>query len=258
MVHDVGQLEEADDPGAVGRRSEEVQYVELRLAEEDVGALLLENDDRAQQDSDRCGRHPAVVGEDRLALLGRQELEGRHEILEIEQRVVVVVAVLEDQRQDRGLGLVQVEHLAQQQRPERVDGRADLRTAFAAERQVFDRVASRLVQHAERRHPLLDARIGGIARDCQACEIALDVGHETGHAGQRQLAGHELKGLRLASSRGAGDQAMAVQDGKCHLHADARIELAIEHWAPQDQARLVERIARSQRRGKGFVHGDGG
>ena len=129
LLHDIGQLEQADDAGAVGRGSEQVHDVELGLAEEDVGALLLEDDDRAQQDADRGARHPAVVGEDRLALVRREELERRREVLQVEQRQVVVVAVLEDQRQDRGLGLVEVEDLAEQERAERMDGRPDLRAA---------------------------------------------------------------------------------------------------------------------------------
>ena len=49
LVHDVRQLEDADDPLALGRRPQQVLDLELGLAEEDVGALLLEHDDRAQQ-----------------------------------------------------------------------------------------------------------------------------------------------------------------------------------------------------------------
>ena len=55
--------------GVVRSRSVDV---ELGLAEEDVGALLLEDDDRAQEHADRRARHPAVVGQDRLALVGRR------------------------------------------------------------------------------------------------------------------------------------------------------------------------------------------
>ena len=53
LVHDVGQLEDADDALALGRRAQEVLDVELGLAEEDVGAFLLEHDDRPQQHPDR-------------------------------------------------------------------------------------------------------------------------------------------------------------------------------------------------------------
>ncbi len=131
LVHDVRQLEDADDALALGRRAQEVLDLELGLAEEDVGALLLEDDDRAQEHADRRARHPAVVGQDRLALVGREELQGRREVLEVEQRQVVVVAVLEDEGEDRGLRLVEVEDLAEQQRPERVDRRPDLGAELA-------------------------------------------------------------------------------------------------------------------------------
>ena len=115
-------------PCAVGVDPHQVVDVELGLAEEDVGALLLERHDRAQEHARPTpARHAAVLLEDRLALVRGQELERRREVRQVEQRQLVVVAVLEDEREDRGLGLVEVEHLAQQQRPERVDRGAHLR-----------------------------------------------------------------------------------------------------------------------------------
>ena len=72
-----------------------------------------------------------------------EELEDRGEVLEVEQRQVVVVAVLEDQRQDAGLGVVEVEDLAEQQRPEGVDRRPHLRAELARQRDELDRVAGR-------------------------------------------------------------------------------------------------------------------
>ena len=57
-------------PSAVVRK--QVLDVELRLAEEDVRAFLLEHDDGAHQDADRRRRHPAVLLEDRLALVARR------------------------------------------------------------------------------------------------------------------------------------------------------------------------------------------
>ena len=120
LGHDVAELEERHDAPAIGCRPQQVPDVELRLAEEDVGAGLLEDDDRTKQHADaRCG-HPAVIGQDRLALVRRQVLERRHEVVEVEQGEVVVVAVLEDQGEDRGLGRIEVKDLAEQDRPERM------------------------------------------------------------------------------------------------------------------------------------------
>ena len=66
----VRQLEQADDAAALLVGADEVHHVELGLAEEDVGALLLEHHDRAQQDADRGRGHSAVLLEERLARLG--------------------------------------------------------------------------------------------------------------------------------------------------------------------------------------------
>ena len=120
-VHDVRELEERDDAGPVGRRPQEVGDVELRLAEERAGALLLEHDDRAEDDPDRRRRDAAVRRRGGLALVRPEPLEGRPEVGEVEQGQRVVVAVREDEGEDGGLGLVEVEDLREQGRPERVD-----------------------------------------------------------------------------------------------------------------------------------------
>ena len=207
---------------AVGRRAQQVVDVELGLAEEDVGALLLEHDDRAQQHADRRARHPAVLGEDRLALVRREELERRREVLEVEQRQVVVVAVLEDQREDRGLRLVEVEDLAQQQRPERVDRRPHLRAELAGQRQELDRVAATArTSRPSDVDALVHLRVGRVAGRGQAGQVALDVGHEDRHAGLRQLAGEQLERLGLAGAGRAGDQPVAVEHRQRDL--DARV-----------------------------------
>jgi hypothetical protein len=43
-----------------------------------------------------------------------------------------------------------------------------------------------------------------------ACEIALDVGHEDRHADVGKLFGQSLQRDRLAGAGGAGDQAVAI------------------------------------------------
>ena len=124
-----------------GGRPDEVVGVELGLAEEDAGALLLERDDRPEDHAEARRRDAAEVLEHRLAVVRAQELERRPQVREVEQRQVLVVAVAEDERQDRGLGVVEVEDLAQQQRPERRDARPDVRALLARQRQDLDRVA---------------------------------------------------------------------------------------------------------------------
>jgi hypothetical protein len=55
----------------------------------------------------------------RRTLVRREELQGGAEVGEVEERQPLVVAVREHEREDRHLRLVQVEHLAEEQRAER-------------------------------------------------------------------------------------------------------------------------------------------
>ena len=167
-----------------------------------------------------------------------EELEGRRQVLEVEQRQVVVVAVLEDQREDRGLGVVEVQDLAEQQRPERVDRRPDLGAELARQRQELDRVAGRLERPGQRGDALHDLRVGRVAGRREAGQVALDVGDEDRHAGLRELAGEELEGLGLAGPGGARDEPVAVEHRQRDLHARVVDELAVVHRAADDEARL--------------------
>ena len=69
-VLDLGQLEAGDDPLAVGGRAQQVARLELGLAEEVAGALVLEGDEVAQDDAGRRAREAAEVLEVGLALVG--------------------------------------------------------------------------------------------------------------------------------------------------------------------------------------------
>ena len=241
-------------PSPSGRRSQEVLDLELGLAEEDVGAFLLEHDDGSQQHADRRGRHPAVVGQDRLALVGGEVLERGRQVLEVEQRQVVVVAVLEDEGQDRGLRLVQVEDLAEQQRAERVDGRPHLGPELPGQRQELDRVARCLKGPAERGHALDDLRVRRVARRRQAGQVALDIGHEDRDARLRQLAGHQLERLRLAGAGRPGDQPVAVEHGQGDLDARVIRQLAVMHRAAEDEPGLRQAVAGRHRVAERLVH----
>ena len=71
-VLDLRQLEARDDPLAVGGGAQEVARVELRLAEEGVGALVREGDEVAQDDARRRRGQAAGALKVRLALVGGQ------------------------------------------------------------------------------------------------------------------------------------------------------------------------------------------
>jgi len=184
-----------------------------------------------------------VEGERRLALVRREELQGRREVLEVEQREAVVVAVLEDDREDRGLRLVEVEDPAEEQRSEAVDGRPDLRPELARQRQVLGRMAGRLERPGKRARPLDDLRVGRVAGGRDPCHVAFDVGDEHRNAGLRQLPRQELQALRLAGAGRPRDEAVAGHHRQRDLDADVVGELAVEHRAADDEARLGEAVA---------------
>ena len=239
-------------PAGVGPH--EVLDLELGLAEEDVGALLLEADDGAKDDAQGRRADPAVVLEDDLPLVRAEELEGRAEVVEVEQGQVVVVAVLEDEREDAGLGLVEVEDLAEEERPERVDGRPDLRAELAGEREELDRVAVRLEVPAELLRPRLDLRVRRVTGEGEAGQVALDVGHEHRHAGRGELAGQDLEGLGLAGAGCPGDQPVAVDHGEGDLDAYVPDRDGPVHRRAQDQRRLVERVPGRHRLVERWLH----
>ena len=140
--------------------------------------------------------------------------------LEVEQGEPVGVGVVEDEAEAGFLGCVEPQHLRQQRRAERGDGGTHRHTlALAAEAEVFDVEALALPR-------LPDVlRAGGdlvvrLTRFGETGQVALDVGHEDGHAVGGELLGHELQRLGLARSGGAGDEAVAVhhRQRQAHLH----------------------------------------
>ena len=113
----IGQREDADDPFAVGCLPEEIRDVELRLAEEQAGALLLQFDEFPVQHAQGRLRHAAIARQ----LLGIEALKIAHhglQIGQVENRQVLIVAELEEQRQHTLLRIIEVEHLREQERTE--------------------------------------------------------------------------------------------------------------------------------------------
>ena len=109
---------------AVAVRLDEVDQIERGLAEELVAALLLQSQHAALDGADACGGDVAVLGRELLGVLADVG-QHRTQVLEVEQEHAVVVGDAEDEREDAGLGVVQVEQAAQEQRPHLRDGRAD-------------------------------------------------------------------------------------------------------------------------------------
>ena len=105
-------------PFPSGRGAQEVGDVELRRAEEGVRLLLLELDDLADDDADGRGRDAAVLLHLLLAGIRVEVVEERAQVGQVDERQALVVGVLEGERQDALLGLVELEHLRQQDRSE--------------------------------------------------------------------------------------------------------------------------------------------
>ncbi len=237
LVLDGRQLEDVDDALAVGGRPDEVVDRQLGLAEERLGALLVELDDVAQQHPGGGGRQAADALQRRLALVAREVLEDGPEVVEVEQRQALLVGVVEDERQRRRLRLVGVEHLGEQLRAETRGGGADgdPRTQ-SSQGPEGHRLAGRGPLDAQLRHPGRDLVVGG-ARLQQPGQVALDVGGEHGHAEVRQLLGEQLERLGLAGARRPGDQAVAVHHGGGDLDDGARLHGAADHPAPEAHGR---------------------
>ena len=115
-------------------------------------------------------------------------------------------------------------------------------------------MARRLEVPGQRRDALLELRVRGVAGCRQAGQVALDVGHEDGHAGLRQLPGEQLEGLRLAGPGRAGDQAVPVEHGQRDLHPGVVEDLAVVHRTADDQTRLRQGVASRHRLSKRLVH----
>ena len=108
---------------------------DLGLAEEQLGILLLELDQLAQQHAGGGRRQAADGLQLGLALVAGEVGEQVDEVDQVEQRQALLVGVVEDQRQRRRLGLVGAEHLGQQLRAERAEAGPDRDArALAAER----------------------------------------------------------------------------------------------------------------------------
>ncbi|MCO5561378.1 hypothetical protein L7F22_014999 [Adiantum nelumboides] len=145
------------------------------------------------------------------------------------------------------LGVVEVEHLGQQDRPELGQRRPHRDgDAAVAQRQELHRVRGRdpVVAGVGRAGGDLVARL---ARAGHAGQVALDVGEQHRDAGVGQLPGQALQRLGLAGAGRAGDETVPVQHRERDAHARRRVHLA----ADDDGAELERGTVR------GISGGDG-
>ena len=198
------------------------------------------DDDRAQEHADRRARHPAVVGQDRLALVGRRGTSAsRSRSLRSSSGRSLSSQYLKTSGEDRGLRLVEVEDLAEQQRPERVDRRPDLGAELARQRQELDRVAGR-PRTSSRATCTRSTTFGLVASPGAARPVRspLMSATKTGTPAFDSWPARSCRVLVLPVPGGAGDQAVAVEHRQRDLDARVVDELAVEHRAADDEARL--------------------
>jgi hypothetical protein len=102
---------------------------------------------------------------------------------------------VEDQAEARLLGVVEAEHLAEQQRAERAHGDAERYAGpLAAEGQELHREPGGRPVLADALRPRLDL-VAVLAGNAEARQVALDVGSEDGYVVGAELLGQQLEGL---------------------------------------------------------------
>ena len=170
--------------------------------------LLLQHQQRALDRTDRGLGDVAVFGGEGVGARS-QILKQRLQVLEIDQRQLLVVGDLEGDIEHAFLGLAQIHESRQQQRSKLRDRRPD-RVPLLAEQVPEDhRIGLVLDGVAD----LLGARLDpalGLALLGDAREIALHVGAEHRHALIGETFRQALQRHGLAGAGGAGDQAVAV------------------------------------------------
>jgi len=201
--------EDVDHAAAVGGRAHEVTELQRRLAEEHVGAFLLQAQQGALDRADRRRADQAIRGTDVLALVGDQA-EQRAQVVEVEQQQAAVVGQLEHDVEHAGLGFVQLQDAREQGGADLADGGAYRMAQLAPEiPEHHRRGLVAVIADAHQVDALLQL-LARRARHRQPGHVALHVGQEDRHADPAEALGQGHQGDRLAGTGRAGDQAVAV------------------------------------------------
>ena len=189
---------------------EEVIDVEGRLAEELLGALVLQGQQGAL-DGAHTGRGHVAIGRGKRCGIFGHIVQHRPQVLHIQQQKAAVIGNLEHDIQDAGLRFVQFQQAAQQLRSH-VGNRGPHRVSLFAEHiEKPDRTTVGLrMLDAEFRQPFLD-KTGQFPRLADTREVAFHIGHETRHAGLAEGFREDLEGDRFTGTRGTGYQTVAVR-----------------------------------------------
>ena len=190
----------------------QVRKFQRGLTEQPRSALRFQHQQRALDRPDRRRRDVAVAQPQVGRVLAHPD-QHRLEVGQVQNRQPLLVRDVEGDVHHPFLRGGEVQQPRQQQRPH-FGGRAADRVPLFAEH-VPEGDGERLVveRHADRRRPVgegLDQLGIGPALQRHAGKVALHVGQEHRHPGQRQRFGQRLQGDRLAGAGRARDQPVAV------------------------------------------------
>ena len=161
----------------------------------------------------------------------------------------MVVGVAKDHGENAGLGVVERQNLAQQQRSERAHGRSKLYPHPAGEADELDRHSCRLPLPPDISGPGLH-QIVRVSRHGQAREIALHVGSEYRNSQRGELLGQELQGPGFAGAGGPRDQPVAIGHGQRQANLGLGMNSRALERGAQRQTRLSPAETLGQHIGK--------
>ena len=240
VLHTVN-LQQAEDAAPTGGDAQELGSVDLRLAEEHVGALVPERNEIARNDTDCRHGEAAEVFEVVFALV-RESGEHRVQVGQVDKRQTGFRGAIEDQSERRLLDVVEGENLGKQSRTEARNRGTQRHThACPAKAEIFGREC-RLSPVLADAFRMAKQYFAGDTRRCHTGEITLDVGCEHRNTGRRQLLCRHLKRAGLARACRAGDEAVAVEHADRDAHLHGRIGYAVHESAGLDD-RPVECVS---------------
>ena len=208
-VHQLVGHQDVDDAAPVRGGAHHVRELQHGLAEEALGALLLQREQVALDGADGGRRDVAVLVGELLGVFAHVLQHGA-QVLAVQQQQAVVIRHLEGEVEHAFLRVVEAQHARQQQRPHVGDGGANRVPLLAIDIPERDREARELRRgQAVLLQPglQLGAHLAWLG---DAGEIPLHIGHEHRHADGRELFGQALQGDGLAGAGGTGDEAVTV------------------------------------------------
>ena len=212
-------VQQVNHAAAIFVRCEPVLDVECRLAEEGVGALVLQTQQCTLDSTDALGGDVAVLCFE-VGGVVTDVLHHAAQILEVEQQQSLVVSNAEDDAEHAGLRIVELQQAGQKVRSNLGDGCAHRQTFFAINIPEGYRIAAELplcFQSQLIAQTLLEA-LAVLAGQAHAGNVALDIGQKNGNAHLAERFCQHLERYCFAGTGGAGDKAVTVGHFGIHIN----------------------------------------